>query len=527
MAAGGCAGTLTTCAGRCVDPQSDVDNCGQCGRGCGSGQACNRGTCQVLPSDCTTVASCPPGFGCDVVSRQCTPGCRRSADCPMGGTCSGNQCQCPTGQHACGQRCVSDVDVVSCGTSCQACPMSPPAPVCLNGQTLRTSGVAACTAGACGFMVADTTCPFGCNAGACRPPDPCLGVSCTTPPANTCADAMTRRTFPATGMCSGGTCSYAPVDTSCASQEVCQAGTCRWNDASLSSLTVAPGSLGFSPSQTMYAVSVPPGTSSVVVTAAVAQPTRATVRVNGTVTSSGAPVTVALTGGVASVPVRVDAESGVFRTYTVVVVAASTTIQQAYVKASNTGAGDEFSSSVALSADGSTLAVGAPGEDSSATGVNGNQAGSSAGESGAVYVFTRTGSTWAQQAYVKASNTGAGDEFGSSVALSVDGSTLAVGASREDSSATGVNGNQAGSIAAFAGAVYVFTRTGSTWAQQAYVKASNTGADDRFGSSVALSVDGSTLAVGARSEASNATGVNGTQTDNSAFPAGAVYVFTR
>ncbi|MCA3011181.1 MAG: integrin, partial [Myxococcaceae bacterium] len=58
-------------------------------------------------------------------------------------------------------------------------------------------------------------------------------------------------------------------------------------------------------------------------------------------------------------------------------------------------------------------------------------------------------------------------------------------------------------------------------------KASNTGADDRFGSSVALSVDGSTLAVGARSEASNATGVNGTQTDNSAFPAGAVYVFTR
>jgi hypothetical protein len=180
---------------------------------------------------------------------------------------------------------------------------------------------------------------------------------------------------------------------------------------------------------------------------------------------------------------------------------------------------------VALSGDGSILAVGAVGEDSNATGVNGTQVNNSASAAGAVYVFTRTGSTWAQQAYVKASNTGAFDSFGTGVALSADVSILAVGASGEDSDATGVNGTQVDDSASAAGAVYVFTRTGSTWAQQAYVKASNTGADDYFGSRVALNADGSTLAVGASGEASNATGVNGNQADNSATRAGAVYVY--
>jgi hypothetical protein len=129
--------------------------------------------------------------------------------------------------------------------------------------------------------------------------------------------------------------------------------------------------------------------------------------------------------------------------------------------------------------------------------------------------------------YFKASNTGAGDRFGNSVALSADGGTLAVAAHSEGSNATGINGNEADNSAIWAGAVYVFIRTGSTWSLQAYVKASNTGADDRFGASVALSSDGNMLAVGANGEASNATGINGNEADNSASDAGAVYVFTR
>ena len=207
--------------------------------------------------------------------------------------------------------------------------------------------------------------------------------------------------------------------------------------------------------------------------------------------------------------------------------AGATWAQQAYVKASNTDIGDRFGASLAVSADGSTLAVGAPFEDSAATGVGGTQADNSAPGAGAVYVFTRTGATWAQQAYVKASNTGGNDFFGVRLALSADGATLAVGAESEDSAATGIGGNEADNTAADAGAVYVFGRTGTTWAQQAYVKASNTEAGDLFGHTVALSGDGATLAVGAFGEASAATGINGDQASNAATRASAVYVFRR
>src|SRR5262249_26312990 len=157
-------------------------------------------------------------------------------------------------------------------------------------------------------------------------------------------------------------------------------------------------------------------------------------------------------------------------------------------------------------------------------GIGGDQADNSALGAGAVYVFTRSGTTWAQQAYIKASNMDAGDQFGASLALSADGSTLAVGAFEESSAATGIGRDQADNSAEKAVAVYVFTRSGTTWTQQTYIKASNTDADDFFGTSLALSADGSTLAVGAFGESSAATGIGGNQTDNSADSAGAVYV---
>ncbi len=194
--------------------------------------------------------------------------------------------------------------------------------------------------------------------------------------------------------------------------------------------------------------------------------------------------------------------------------------QQAYLKASNTDAGDMFGYSVAISGD--TLVVGAPDENGGATGVNGNQADNSAGDSGAAYVFTRSGTTWTQQAYLKASNTDSGDMFGYSVAIS--GDTLVVGVPFEASNATGVNGNQADDFASEAGAGYVFTRSGTTWSQQAYLKASNTEEGDYFGYAVAIS--GDTLVVGTPYEDSTATGVNGNQADNSAVNSGAGYVFT-
>jgi hypothetical protein len=201
--------------------------------------------------------------------------------------------------------------------------------------------------------------------------------------------------------------------------------------------------------------------------------------------------------------------------------------QQAYIKASNTQASAFFGHAVAISSDGNTLAVGAFGESSAATGVNGNQSGSAAAGSGAVYVFTRTGINWSQQAYVKASNTASGSSFGLSIGLSSDGNTLSAGAPFEASDATGIDGNQSDTSAADSGAVYVFTRVQGVWSQQAYIKASNTRTNNEFGYSTGLSGDGNTLAVGSTGEASAATGIGGNQADTSAQNAGAVYMFAR
>jgi hypothetical protein len=153
--------------------------------------------------------------------------------------------------------------------------------------------------------------------------------------------------------------------------------------------------------------------------------------------------------------------------------------------------------------------------------VNGNQADNSAINSGAAYVFTWNGQSWTQQAYLKASNTDANDDFGSEVAVSEN--TVIVGASGEDSNASGVNGNQADNSAIDSGAAYVFTRSAGAWSQQAYLKASNTGEGDYFGWST--SVDGNSIVVGAIHEESSSKGVNGNQDDNSFFQAGAVYEF--
>ena len=197
--------------------------------------------------------------------------------------------------------------------------------------------------------------------------------------------------------------------------------------------------------------------------------------------------------------------------------------QEAYVKASNSERADYFGASLALSADGSTLAVGSPDEDSAANGVGGDQADNSANDAGAVYVFTRSGGTWAQEAYVKASNSERYDYFGASLALSANGSTLAVGATGE---ASAFRGDQMDNSASEAGAVYVFMRHRGTWAQQAYVKAPSIDRSDAFGSRVALSSDGATLAVTAVRESSAATGVNGDSNDNSGWSSGAGYIFT-
>lgn len=205
--------------------------------------------------------------------------------------------------------------------------------------------------------------------------------------------------------------------------------------------------------------------------------------------------------------------------------------QTGYLKASNAERGDSLGVAVVISDDGKTVVATAQDEDGLSTGIN-NIPGPDYQDdirptTGAVYAFVEQDGTWFQQAYIKASNTGSGDVFGSRLALSGDGNVLVVGAQLEDSASQGIDGFQDDDSALEAGAVYLYTRTGDTWAQEAYVKGSNTEIFDEFGSSVSISADGSVFAVGAYYEDSAATRIGGDQNDNSMLEAGAVYLFSR
>jgi hypothetical protein len=172
----------------------------------------------------------------------------------------------------------------------------------------------------------------------------------------------------------------------------------------------------------------------------------------------------------------------------------STWTEQAKLLASDAASFVYFGASVSLSADGNTALVGAY-----------NQSTSPNTQQGAAYVFTRSGSTWTQQAKLLASDRANYDSFGLSVDLSADGLTAVVGAYVED---TSPNTDQ--------GAAYVFTRSGSTWTEEAKLLASDPTTTDYFGSSISISADGNTVIVGAYAESSFPTGANG-----------AAYVFTR
>ncbi len=147
--------------------------------------------------------------------------------------------------------------------------------------------------------------------------------------------------------------------------------------------------------------------------------------------------------------------------------------QQQQLFAGDPAANDIFGSSVALSADGNTALVGSPQEDPAA-GV----------DAGSAYVFTRSGTTWTQQAKLNGAETGGASGFGSAVDLSDDGNLAVVGAS-------GIFG------AGLSGSAYVFRRSGGSWTQEDQLLASDGAANDQFGAAVSISGDGTTVLVGA------------------------------
>jgi hypothetical protein len=163
--------------------------------------------------------------------------------------------------------------------------------------------------------------------------------------------------------------------------------------------------------------------------------------------------------------------------------------EQQKIQSSDIQGGDFFGWSVAISSDGNTAIVGAQYEDTA----------------GSAYIFTWSGTSWSEQK-IQASDIQGNSYFGASVAISDDGNTAIVGASREDT-----GGGDAG-------AAYIFTRSGTTWTQQQKIQASDKQASDFFGNSVAISENGNTAIVGALYE----DAVVGT---NTLFSAGAAYIY--
>ena len=136
-----------------------------------------------------------------------------------------------------------------------------------------------------------------------------------------------------------------------------------------------------------------------------------------------------------------------------------------------------FATTVALSANGDTAIVGGPYDRT---------------DTGAVWAFTRSGSTWTQQG---PKLTGTGEPgitfFGKSVAVSGDGQTALIGGQIDNSDA---------------GAAWVFTRSGSTWTQQgSTLDGSGAKGQSKFGASVALSGEGSTALIGGYTDAGHGT----------------------
>ena len=198
--------------------------------------------------------------------------------------------------------------------------------------------------------------------------------------------------------------------------------------------------------------------------------------------------------------------------------------QQALVVSPNPDVEDNFGKTVALSADGNTLLASVPSEDSAATGVDGDAGDNTLSSSGAAYVFRRNAGQWQKSAYLKASAPDGTDQFSWKLALSADGKFAAVTAISEASAAVGIDGDQRDNSSSSAGAVYLFEERAGKFTQRAYVKAPSVHGGDWFGQGLALSGDGTVLAVGAPFEDSAGTGVNPGASDAVAADSGIVYV---
>jgi hypothetical protein len=254
-----------------------------------------------------------------------------------------------------------------------------------------------------------------------------------------------------------------------------------------------------------------------------------TVRINGTLVNSGEySDNIALAEGNGQILIDVTARDGVSATlYTINYSrrGANEFANRAYVKASNSGAGDKFGNDVDISGD--VMVVGAPYEDGSSASDGLGMDNNVASNAGAAYVFVRDGlGNWSQQAYLKPDVLDANDNFG--IAVAVDGDTIVVGATGDDANLPGVNPSPDVNGLGNSGAAYVYVRDGEQWVLDAKLKAAHLATNYKFGISLDISED--TVIVGAPGDDSNSSSIINGETsvfNYSLGDSGAAYIFAR
>ena len=167
----------------------------------------------------------------------------------------------------------------------------------------------------------------------------------------------------------------------------------------------------------------------------------------------------------------------------------SATPTETKFNASDIAANSNFGEMVEISSDGNYAIVGSPRQDTGGT------------DTGAVYIYVRSGSSWSQQVKLQSSDRTTNYRFGTDVSLSDDGTYAIIGAHY------GNSGH---------GSAYVFIRSGTSWTQQAILTASDSVNGARYGESVSISSDGTYVIVGAPYD-----------TPSSLSNAGSSYVYIR
>ncbi len=198
--------------------------------------------------------------------------------------------------------------------------------------------------------------------------------------------------------------------------------------------------------------------------------------------------------------------------------------QKAYLKPDYQDASDVFGKRIDLTPDGRYLAVGANGVDS---GVTGDESDNDMSRSGAVYIYENNNGNWGDYTFLQSDYLKVNGCFGGSVALNSDATVLATGAYCDTSRARDINGDQENEAGSDVGAVFIYTRSGTTWTKQAYLKASNASDGDNFGFGISLSGDGDILAVSAYGDQTDEVGIlPGTNDESISTPnGGSFYIF--